>query len=83
MMDREEILRLANKHGLQHGDRVAIGTVDELIAFANAIAAHERDEIANLVYVYKMKLDQNHLTEYIKCSAASDIEDAIRSRGNK
>ena len=82
MMDREEILKLAREKGIRFhitgSPSVEIttwnGYEDELLAFANAIAAHEREECA------KVCLDMNQgwaSDDHLECATA------IRSRGNK
>ena len=79
-MEREKILKIAEEWIPPDSD---IRHTAALLNFANAIAAHEREEIGKLIYAYKDKLNQDNLTEYIKCHAVSDVEDAIRARGNK
>jgi len=82
-MDREEILKLARKTGIRFhitgSPSVEIttwnGLEDELLTFANAVAAQERKECAKICD----ELSEGHSPTW----HAEECASAIRSRGNK
>lgn len=88
-MDREEILKIAADSGIDCDDDGDIwgSTNGALLAFANAIAAHEREEIADMV---GKKLEGTVMSKYAKAEDCkshrmllAECIAAIRSRGNK
>ena len=78
-MEREEILRFAEECGITPAPSSLL--VAKLIKFANAIAAHEREECAKIAD--RHGTDEENEYEQGRAEAALDISVAIRTRGNK
>ena len=89
-MEREEILKIAKEKGIwgyfgcDQSNAYLIGLIE---SFANAIAAHEREEIADMV---GKKLEETVMSKYATvedCKShrmlLAECISAIRARGNK
>ena len=80
-MNREDIIRMAEEAGFQYYQTFTDGDVcvgDEcgsLVKFAQLVAAHEREQIARLVF--DMQAVQGSIGRILACQ---DIAAAIRAR---
>ena len=76
-MEREEILKIANEKMFTEVSGVTVLSEEGILAFANAIAAHEREACVDTIYAV-MEGKQQH-----GYNTVAELVETIRARGNK